>query len=181
MEYMTNATLSSGPATSRRLAKPGTISDTGTPVRAAPTKAAPTTESAPPTARLAGVVAGTSWPARLLIGGGLSMIPWLAYLAAALPAAANAAHWDAVWVGFDSAEAAGLLATGVLLRLGDARRSLTAAVTATLLGVDAWFDCGTAAPGADRLVAVSMAAGLEIPLSGFLAVIAWRAFPKAAK
>ncbi len=121
------------------------------------------------------------WPARLLIGAALAMVPWLFCLAALLPATATAAHWNAVWVGLDAAEALGLLATGLLLRRGDPRRALTAACTATLLAVDAWFDCGTAARGFDRLTALLMAVGVEIPLAVLLAVAAWRALPKQSE
>ena len=121
-----------------------------------------------------------SWPAHLLVLASLAMIPWLAYLAATLPATTSAAHWDAVWVGLDTAEAAGLLATGLLLRRHDPRGSLTAAATATLLAVDAWFDCGTAAPCAERLIALAMAGGLELPLAVGLGVLAWRSFPQTS-
>ncbi|MGH6654171.1 MAG: hypothetical protein ACRDVE_03065 [Actinocrinis sp.] len=121
------------------------------------------------------------WSARGLIGGGLAMIPWLFHLAASLPSTATAAHWDAVWVGLDAAEALGLLATGLLIRRGDPRCSLAATFTATLLTVDAWFDCGTSARGADRTSAVLMAACVEIPLACLLLAVAWRAFPKPVR
>jgi hypothetical protein len=130
--------------------------------------------------RVRTAAAGTPRAALLLIGGGVAMVPWLVYLAAALPAQTVAGHWDTVWVGLDTAEMAGLVATGLLLRAGDPRRALTAAVTATLLATDAWFDCGTAVTALDRAAAYAMAAGAEVPLAVFLAVVAWRAFPKAA-
>ena len=109
------------------------------------------------------------------------MVPWMAYLAGALRTVAHAVPWDAVWIGFDALEAAGLVATGLLVRSGDPRRSLTAAATATLFIVDAWFDCWTSTPGAESVQAVLLAAFLELPLATFLAVIAWRAFPKSSR
>lgn len=115
---------------------------------------------------------------RLLTGAGLAMIPWLFVLAATLPARTTAAHWSTVWVGLDSLEAFGLIGTGLLLRRRDPRASLTSAATAVLLAVDAWFDVLTAAPGADRLTAITMAAGAELPLSAMCAVLALRLFPR---
>jgi hypothetical protein len=105
------------------------------------------------------------------------MIPWVFVLAAWLPATTTASHWSLAWTGFDAAEGLGLLVTGLLLHRGDPRRSLTAAVTATLLVVDAWFDNCTAAPGFDQVTAIAMAAVAEIPLAVVCAVVAWRAFP----
>jgi hypothetical protein len=155
MEYMTNATLSRGPAVGRR----------------APAPAAAAAPKVRPAARdLDPVIA------RLLLVASAAMLPWLAYLAVSLPPHTVAAHWDAVWVGLDTAETAGLLTTGLLLRRRDPRRSLTAAATSVLLAVDAWFDCGTAV-GGERPVALTLAFALELPLAAGLAVLAWRAFP----
>jgi len=122
-----------------------------------------------------------AWPRRLgwvLTGAGLAMVPWLVVLAVALPPRAAVGNWSTVWVGLDSLEAVALTATGVLLRRRDPRASLTAAATAVLLLVDAWFDVMTAAAGADRAIAVAMAAGVELPLSGLCAVLAVRLFPR---
>jgi hypothetical protein len=111
-----------------------------------------------------------------LVAAGLAMIPWLFVLALALPATTTAGHWNAAWTGLDGMEALGLLGTGLLLRRGDARAALTAACTATLLVVDAWFDLLTAAPGADRLLAAVMAGCAELPLAVLCGVIAVRRF-----
>lgn len=127
---------------------------------------------------IAAAPAATRWTAHLLVVAGVSMLPWLVYLAATLPGRETVGHWDVVWVGLDAAEMAGLVATGLLLRADDARRALTGIVTATLLAADAWFDCGTAATAGDRAAAFAMAAGAELPLAALLAVLAWRAFPK---
>ncbi len=123
------------------------------------------------------------WPRRLgwaMTVAGAGMIPWLVVLAITLPARASAGNWTTVWVGLDSMEALGLAVTGFLLRRHDARASLTAAATAVLLVVDAWFDVLTSAPGADRLVAVLMAACAEVPLAVLCAFLAVRLFPRQA-
>jgi hypothetical protein len=118
------------------------------------------------------------WVGLGLIGCGLALIPWLFVLAAGLPSSTTASHWSTAWVGFDGLEALGLITTGVLLNRRDPRRCLAAAVTATLLAIDAWFDVTTAAPGADQNTAVAMAVGLEIPLAIVCAVLAARTLPR---
>lgn len=118
--------------------------------------------------------ARSPWPARALIGAGLAMIPWLFVLAVRLPPTARAQHWPAAWVGLDMMEALGLVTTGVLLRLRDERRCLTAAATAALLVVDAWFDVTTSTPGADHLTALLLAVFLEIPIASLCAALALR-------
>ncbi|GAB3958556.1 hypothetical protein GCM10029978_003720 [Actinoallomurus acanthiterrae] len=121
------------------------------------------------------------WPARLgflFIGAGLALVPWLFVLASSLPATTTAAHWPIAWVGLDTLEALALITTGVLLTRRDPRGCLTAMVTATLLTADAWFDVSTAAPGADQITAVAMAACLEIPLAVLCTVLALRTLPR---
>lgn len=113
-----------------------------------------------------------------LTGAGAAMIPWLFVLAAELPAQTTAVHWNTVWVGLDSLEALGLASTGLLLRRQDPRAGLTAATTATLLAMDAWFDVLTSAPGADRAVAIAMAAGVELPIAALCAYLAVRLQPR---
>ena len=102
----------------------------------------------------------------LLVGLGGVLVPWLGTLAAA-------GQWN--WVGLDSAEAAGLVVTGLLLRRADRRHGLTAAVTAVLLLTDAGSDTATAAPGPDLAVALAMALLVEFPLALLCAGLAVRA------
>jgi hypothetical protein len=101
------------------------------------------------------------------------MVPWLTYLAIALPARASVTHWSAAWVGLDIMEAVGLAATGWLVRRGDPRRCLAAAATAMLLLADAWFDISTAGSGLTQ--AVAMAACAELPMAALCSVVAYRA------
>jgi hypothetical protein len=57
-------------------------------------------------------------PGLALLVSGVGMVPWLTYLAIALPARASVTHWSAAWVGLDIMEAVGLAATGWLVRRG---------------------------------------------------------------
>jgi len=105
---------------------------------------------------------------------GLAMLPWLVVLGNQLPHRTVVTNWSTAWVGLDCLEAAGLVATGMLLARRDHRAGLTAAVTATALLIDAWFDVTTATNGADRAVAVAMALLAELPLSAICANLAFR-------
>ena len=114
------------------------------------------------------------WLARALIVAGFGMIPWLVLLATRLPASTVAVHWSTAWVGLDTMEMAGLLATGALLLRRDDRCCLAATVTGTLIFVDAWFDVTTSAPGLAQLTAIAMAVLIEVPVSVLCAVLALR-------
>jgi hypothetical protein len=58
------------------------------------------------------------------------LIPWTIYLSATLPTHVVAAHWDASWVGLDSAIALSLLATALLTY----RKSRWVVVASTISG-----------------------------------------------
>ena len=109
------------------------------------------------------------------VGSAAALVPWMWMLAATMPSTAVVSNWSAAWVGLDAMEAAALLGTGVLLVRRDPRHGLCAAAAGTLLAVDAWFDVMTATPGAERTVAIALAAGVELPLAALCAVLAARA------
>jgi hypothetical protein len=115
-----------------------------------------------------------AWLGRGLVVAGAGMFPWLLVLALTLPASPRAAHWPIAWVGLDGLEALGLLATGVALIRRRSWLCLAAAVTATLLVVDAWFDVLTSAPGSATAVAIAMAVCPELPTAVLCAVLAVR-------
>jgi phosphoribosylamine---glycine ligase len=112
--------------------------------------------------------------ATLMIGAGLFLLPWMIYLAVSLPASPRAWHWPAAWVGLDALEAAGLAATGLLLRRGDATYCLTSVATSALLVTDAWFDVTTAPPGSGAAESAAMSLFAELPTAAMCAVLAWR-------
>ncbi|MET7698939.1 hypothetical protein [Streptomyces sp. NPDC005485] len=122
--------------------------------------------------RAQGTIDRRRWPGMALIGFGLALLPWLLVLAAALPTAPSVPHWSAAWVGLDALEALGLTATGALLLRRDPRHPLTAAATAALLIVDAWFDIVTSARGAELAAAIAMAAVAELPMAALCVVLA---------
>ena len=120
---------------------------------------------------------GTRRIGRLLVASGLGLLPWMYVLAAGLPAVMTAPRWPAAWIGLDSLEAAGLIATGLLASRGDRRHALAAAATTALLVVDAWFDTMTATSDSDLGAAIAMALCPELPLAavcGWLAIRASR-------
>ena len=71
---------------------------------------------------------------------GVVLIPWTIWLTFSLPAHHESENWQTVWAGFDLAEAAALIATAVTALRRSPWLAPVAAVTGTLLCVDAWFD-----------------------------------------
>jgi hypothetical protein len=109
----------------------------------------------------------------LMIGGSLAMIPWLVYLAVALPGTYVAHNWTVTWVGFDVLLVGFMVATAVF---GYLRRQLlvpAAFTTGVLLICDAWFDLMTAGPG-DIWLSVATALLIEVPLAAFMIFSAQR-------
>lgn len=94
----------------------------------------------------------------------LLFIPWIAFIALALPSRQLSPHYDLAWAGFDVMVLIALASTGYFaLRRS---RYLTTAATAagTMLIVDAWFDVLTSRHD-DRMFAVIVAVAVELPLA----------------
>lgn len=148
-----------------------------------PAEAAPAADGPPPTASPAPGRPGrtsaraATWLGRGLVAAGLGMIPWLFVLAITLPSTIRAAHWPAAWVGLDGLEALGMLVTGITVIRRQDWVCLTAAATATLLMIDAWFDITTSPPGSAMITAIVMAACPELPAAAFCTVLAIRNRP----
>lgn len=113
----------------------------------------------------------------LLIVVGLLLVPWLLHLSFSLPRSARARNWSLMWAGVDVAEAIGLVVTGVLQWRRSPRRAIPAAFTSALLAVDAWVDVTTSAPGHAKVVAIGLAAALEVPAAVACLVLAFSTFP----
>jgi len=122
-----------------------------------------------------GAAARGRWLGWGLVGAGTALVPWMWVLANSLPSSTEVSNWSTAWVGLDAMLAAGLLGTGVLLARRDPRHGPVAAATGAVLLVDAWFDVMTATPGAERAIALALAAGAEVPLAILCAVLAARA------
>ena len=131
----------------------------------------------PPPPASAGLAA---WLGRGFAAAGLGLVPWLFFLVHALPPATRAAGWPAAWAGLDALEALGLLTTGMALIRRCTWLCLPAAITATLLIVDAWFDITTSASGPAVTAAVAMAVFPELPAAVLCAVLAVRTLPCSA-
>jgi hypothetical protein len=114
------------------------------------------------------------WIGWLVIAAGLLMLPWIAGLVLILPTHHEAAHYDASWIGFDLCLCAMLIRTGWLAQKGREHIELSAAVTGTLLLVDAWFDVVTADSHREQVLALVLALGGEIPLAAFCLWVAGR-------
>ena len=81
-------------------------------------------------------------------------------------------NWSSTWVGLDLMEITGLVLTSILLRRRSVHLSTVAAVTATLFGLDAWFDVLTASAGAAWYESLACAFFGEIPMAVLLAAFA---------
>jgi len=101
--------------------------------------------------------------------GALVMLPWIGYLATALPLAESGGAWRVAWVGFDLMLALVLMTTAWL---GFHRRQvaiLGLLVASTMLFTDAWFDVALSYGTREQWGAVLSAAFLEIPFAVLLA------------
>ncbi len=96
---------------------------------------------------------------------GLALVPWTIWLTLSLPSHHETGNWRTVWAGFDLAEAAALLATAVTALRRSPWLGPVAAITGTLLCVDAWFDITLEAGGKHLLAACLEAAFVELPLA----------------
>ncbi len=92
---------------------------------------------------------------------------WTVFLGWRLPRHYIANHWRLALVGLDIAEIVMLLATAWAAWCRRATLTLFAAITGTLLVVDAWFDVTTARHG-DLLQSVLLAVVVEIPAAGVM-------------
>lgn len=112
------------------------------------------------------------WAPALLATCAIALVPWTVLLVAELPDRKTARHWDIAWGGLDVAIAAALIGLVAAILRRSVWTPVAAVATATLLGVDAWFDIVTADGAGERWTAVGMAALSEIPLAVLCLLIA---------
>src|SRR2546422_4381546 len=105
--------------------------------------------------------------ALLLTAIAAGLVVWTLYLTYALPARHVTDHWRIAWAGFDLGLAVALVATAAGVLLEAPWLEATAAVAATLLVTDAWFDVVLADAGGERTEAIVLALVAEIPLALF--------------
>jgi hypothetical protein len=106
----------------------------------------------------------------LLVGAAIFLPPWIVYLAVSLPDQHDSEQWKLVWVGFDIALLACLVAAGWLGARRRRRAVPVLVATATLMLCDAWFDVMLSWHSPDWWTSVVMAVAVEVPLAVFLFV-----------
>lgn len=100
------------------------------------------------------------------------MVPWTIYLGYSLPSRRLSPHYDIAWAGFDVMLLVVLAATGYFALRRSPYLAVAAAVTATMLVVDAWFDVLTS-PRRELPQAITLAILIELPLA---ALCAWLSY-----
>jgi uncharacterized membrane protein len=103
--------------------------------------------------------------APLLVLAAVVLVFWTLVLAYRLPARHTTHHWDIAWVGFDIALAVALAATGWAIVRHAGWAPSAAAVAATLLLSDTWFDTVLANGRDEQIEAALEAVLVEIPLA----------------
>jgi hypothetical protein len=102
------------------------------------------------------------WVVVFFVGGAVVLIPWIV-LMFTVPQIVNVTRrWELVWGGFDCFLVLGFAVTGFRLITRSPRGAVTAAMTGTMLLIDAWFDVLTTHRGG-QVVSVLMAVFAEIP------------------
>lgn len=94
------------------------------------------------------------WTLVALAAAAVMLVPWMVVLGLTLPARAEVRNWPLAWIGLDVLMTAGCAATALLGLRRDPRMRLTAAATASMAVLDAWFDITTAQPGTALLQAL---------------------------
>jgi hypothetical protein len=105
------------------------------------------------------------WTGPLFALFSVILLPWVVYIGLTLPARQLAPNYDIAWAGFDIMLAGGLATTAYFALRRSRYLSTAAASTATLLLVDAWFDCMTT-PGNSRWESIALCFLIELPLAG---------------
>jgi len=105
------------------------------------------------------------WVAPLALLCAIGLVPWIVYLAMALPSHTRAEHYDLAWVGYDAGMLVALAALGYCAIRRSPLTGVLASVTATLLVTDAWFDVVTTARRGPFIMSVVSAAVIELPLA----------------
>jgi hypothetical protein len=122
-------------------------------------------------ATLPGTFETQRWVPPLLALGAILLVPWTFVLGYRLPERHTTQHWYVAWVGLDAAIAVALAATAWSIARRSAWAPSAAAVAATLLFCDAWFDIVLASGRSEQVEAVLEAVFVEIPLALFLVLL----------
>jgi hypothetical protein len=102
------------------------------------------------------------WAVAFFLGGAVLLIPWDVLMFSVPQVVDVPKHWVLVWGGFDCFLILGFGVTAYRLITRSPRGAVTAAMTGTMLLIDAWFDVLTTHRGGE-LVSILMAVFAEIP------------------
>jgi len=105
------------------------------------------------------------WLAPAALACIVAMVPWIVYLAVTIPQHSRAEHYDIAWIGFDCAMWMVLAALALCAWRRSPATGAVAAVAATMLCVDGWFDVTTADGHGELVVALVEALCVELPLA----------------
>ncbi len=112
---------------------------------------------------------------RAVLVGSVVLVPWTARVARTLPSTHPVSSWRSAWAGFDAGLCALMMSTAVVeWRSARVPAPLYAALSSLVLA-DAWFDVTLSEPGTERVGALVMALGWELPWAIALGSGAWRA------
>jgi hypothetical protein len=112
------------------------------------------------------------WVAWLCALCAIVLVPWVGYLAYVLPQRARAEHYDIAWVGFDAGMCVVLAALAWCAAKRRPATGALAAVAATFLVLDAWFDVTTSSGRTRFLWALASAVLIELPLAALCTWVA---------
>jgi hypothetical protein len=112
------------------------------------------------------------WLGPLALFCAVALIPWMVYLAKTLPSRQRAVDYDIAWIGYDAAMAVVLAALAYCALRRKPATGAIAAVLATMLVIDAWFDIVTTEKRDQLMMAIASAALAEIPLAIICAWVA---------
>jgi hypothetical protein len=102
------------------------------------------------------------WAVAFFVGGAVVLIPWIVLMFTVPQIVDVSRRWELVWGGFDCFLVLGFAVTAFRLLTHSPRGAVNAAMTGTMLLIDAWFDVLTTHRGG-QVVSVLMAVFAEIP------------------
>lgn len=102
------------------------------------------------------------WVVVFFVGGAVVLIPWIVLMFTVPQIADVPRRWEVVWGGFDCFLVLGFAVTAFRLITRSPRGAVTAAMTGTMLLIDAWFDVLTTHRGG-QIISILMAVFAEIP------------------
>ena len=113
------------------------------------------------------------WITTILALTAAGLVPWTLYLTFNLPSRHLTEHYDIAWVGFDCILLCSFAVTAWCALRGLHWLEPAAAVTATMLVCDAWFDVVTSIGSNDWIEAVIEAIFAELPLAAVCGFIVY--------